>query len=171
MSMKSDTLKFIITSMGISCLFTSDPYSCQRLGCSLKWMLQLVITCIRWRGSVVSPWYITQTRGLKEHTLAGINGFWTSNTSVTSSFALEATLFVAYIVFSNTIFAQLLRYVNPSSNDSSSTWLPLCFKTTWRAFDDHPNITIWSSHKIIQRADVRYAYKGLHGRKHYAKFL
>ena len=85
-----------------------------------------------WRGLIVSSWHTTQRRGLKEHTSDRVNGFLTGDTSVTSSFALEATLFLAYVMFSDTFFAQLLRYVNLSSNDSSSAWLPLYCCSHWR---------------------------------------
>ena len=85
-----------------------------------------------WRGSVVSSWHTTQRRGLKEHTSDRVNCFLTSDTSATSSFALEATLFLAYVMFSDTFFAQLLRYAHLSSNDSFSTWLPLYCCDHWR---------------------------------------
>ena len=84
-----------------------------------------------YRDSIVS-WHTTHMRWLKEHTSNWVTGFLTGRTSGTSCFTLEATLFLACVIFSDTFFSLLLWCVHPSSNDSSSTWLPLCCCSHWR---------------------------------------
>ena len=134
MSMKSDFLKFILTWASRDFLHRTRT-AANDLGAvwnaCFSWLSRLLLDFAWWRGSVVSPWHTTKRRRLKEYTSDRVNGFLTGDTSVTSSFVIEATLLLTYAMFSGTIFAQLLWYVLPSCNDSSSTWLPFCCCSHW----------------------------------------